>query len=754
MRSRRHGWFALLAISQIASGPASEAPRKPETAAARLPATHVKVDLTQVFVTVVDRDGNPVTDLRREDFRLTEDGKPVEIAVFEPPDALLDRADAPATSPLPGPPASPAATVPEPPQAGRRYVAVFDGYNNPSGLRFRAAKAATARFVEQGFRPGDQMSVIELRPQMRILADMTGSPERLRRAIDEAAFLPGSGSGLNNLISDTVESTAFKDGDVATSRLENLARFDRILEASGQRAFYENLTAIGDALAQYPGRKYLLLYSGGFPFLSATEQIKAQNDPYPAAFRQMLTTLARSNTAIYTMNIGDETFGGDVETAGNIRLSLARVGMDENMLENLGLAGGYLGEDPFYTKQTLAVLAGETGGRFVTLPDYDAALKSIDRELRAAYTLGYYTGNPAEDGRYRRISVKVARPGMTVQHRTGYFAPRPYASMGPEERAAQLTDAVQGRIEREELPLAVSSGFLPGDGGDTLTTLVVEVPLRYLRERSGSGGTQYVLDLAVVAKDRSALVVDSVSKTVQATLDPSHPPPPDGGLRLLESVTLPAGAAEVRLVLRDSEGGALTTRSLPLEVPDFGRRAVAVTSLHLMSEPGGFALVDQDFVPAAARQRLARAARTRREGDAIPPPPPATNPFRFHDGSVFQPTCEREIRSGTMLFVFFQALNLTYSEASSGPRVSVTFELRERETGATRPPGKQEAVAMDGGRAQPLSLVYRLDLGDLPPGDYDLRVRVVDRISETSAERSEPIRIVPAGVATTSSARP
>jgi hypothetical protein len=232
---------------------------------------------------------------------------------------------------------------------------------------------------------------------------------------------------------------------------------------------------------------------------------------------------------------------------------------------------------------------------------------------------------------------------------------------------------------------------------------------------------------------------------VEATLDPAHPPPPGGGLRLLESVTLPPGDAEVRLVLRDREGGALSTRSLPLAVPDFRPQALAVTSLYLMSEPSGFALVDQDFVPSAARQRLARAARTRREGEAIPPPPAASNPFRFPDGSAFQPTGAAEIAPGAPLFVFFQALNLTYSEEASGPRVTVSFDLRERETGAILPPAKQEAVAMDGGRARPLSLVYRLGLDGIAAGDYELRVTVLDRVNGTSVQRSEAIRIAPAG---------
>ena len=702
----------------------------------------VRVELIQVFVTVVDRAGNPVTDLQASDFVLLENGDPMEVAVFEPPDRqAAEPVPAPAKpdeEPAVAPPqAEPAPARPE----GRTYVVLFDGYNNPSGLRFKKAKDATLRFVDERFQEGDRMAVFELRPQMRALCDLSTGVEEIQAAVRKAAFLPGSGNeGLLSLIDATITDTATRSGQRAQGRLQNLARFNEMLQQSGQREFYDNLTAIGNAMTTLPGRKYLVLFSGGFPFLQPTEQIYGYADPLPAPFRSMVNEMARSNTAIYTLNIGDESFGADVERSGNLRLSLARVGMDENTLEYLGLGSIAFGDDPFYTKQTLAILAGETGGRFINDADYDKALASIDRELDGAYTLAYYPTNLREDGRFRRIKVKVkGRSALQVQHRTGYFAPKPYRSMDPEERQAQLAEAALGRFHREDLPVSIRVGFLPGEAGQTMATVALEVPVRTLEHRPQGEETSYVLDLVLLARDATGEVVDSVSKVVTAKLGAL--PPPDGGLRMIESLTLPPGDGEMHLVVRDNERGSTTTRTEQLQVPDYRYRTLTLTSLHLMTEGSGYQLVDADFLSAPARKRMAREARDRSDDAPLPRAPSAENPFLLPDGSMFQPSPRRRFAPGEDLLVYLQVLNLGWSDELGSPLLSVTFDLKDAASGSLRLPSRQEALLVQGAQGRPCTVVYRLGLEGLDPGEYALRVTVLDKVANTAVQGSEPIRI-------------
>jgi hypothetical protein len=71
----------------------------------------------------------------------------------------------------------------------------------------------------------------------------------------------------------------------------------------------------------------------------------------------------------------------------------------------------------------LEELAQDTGGRAIaSTNDLRAGLAGISEELRHYYELVYAPADPANDGRFRRISIKVSRPGVKIRTRKGYFA--------------------------------------------------------------------------------------------------------------------------------------------------------------------------------------------------------------------------------------------------------------------------------------------------------------------------------------------
>jgi VWFA-related protein len=78
----------------------------------------------------------------------------------------------------------------------------------------------------------------------------------------------------------------------------------------------------------------------------------------------------------------------------------------------------------------LTELAEQTGGRHFPIDNLnelpDVAAK-IGVELRSQYLLGYYSSNPTNDGKYRRVEVKLVQPRglppLRAHYRTGYYAP-------------------------------------------------------------------------------------------------------------------------------------------------------------------------------------------------------------------------------------------------------------------------------------------------------------------------------------------
>ena len=87
---------------------------------------------------------------------------------------------------------------------------------------------------------------------------------------------------------------------------------------------------------------------------------------------------------------------------------------------------GYTGKGYSDADYVLRQLTTQTGGR-VFFPagaeELPAIYALISEELSSQYVLGYTSKNPRRDGRWRRIQVRVARPGATARTRQGYYAP-------------------------------------------------------------------------------------------------------------------------------------------------------------------------------------------------------------------------------------------------------------------------------------------------------------------------------------------
>ena len=78
----------------------------------------------------------------------------------------------------------------------------------------------------------------------------------------------------------------------------------------------------------------------------------------------------------------------------------------------------------FTSQETLVTLAGDTGGRaFLDSNDFGQAFTVVRQDTSAYYILGYHSDKPAHDGHFRRIMVRVNRPGVKLDFRRGYYAP-------------------------------------------------------------------------------------------------------------------------------------------------------------------------------------------------------------------------------------------------------------------------------------------------------------------------------------------
>jgi len=77
-------------------------------------------------------------------------------------------------------------------------------------------------------------------------------------------------------------------------------------------------------------------------------------------------------------------------------------------------------------RQYLSFLADYSGGMLfeaLRMEDLSPAYEAIARELSSQYSIGFYPTNRRHEGKYRKIEVKVTKPGLYVQTRKGYYEP-------------------------------------------------------------------------------------------------------------------------------------------------------------------------------------------------------------------------------------------------------------------------------------------------------------------------------------------
>ncbi len=108
------------------------------------------------------------------------------------------------------------------------------------------------------------------------------------------------------------------------------------------------------------------------------------------------------------------------------------------------------------SRETLATLAGDTGGRsFFDTGDFGKVFKSVQSDTSGYYLVGYYSTDTSQDGAWRRIHVKIdpMPAGAHVRTREGYYGPKNFGVFTTEDRERQLEDAFKSPDPEVELPV-------------------------------------------------------------------------------------------------------------------------------------------------------------------------------------------------------------------------------------------------------------------------------------------------------------
>ncbi|HEX6322491.1 MAG TPA: VWA domain-containing protein, partial [Vicinamibacterales bacterium] len=459
------------------------------------PTFRAGVELVQIDVVVVDRQGRHVRGLKAGDFALTDRKKPQTIAAFEEvtherPRAADDRVADVA-------PARMDVADNQSVQAHRLVVMVIDDlhiWRGRTDLTKTIAKDVLAKLGGDAsmavlFTSGEHSTeVTEDRAALMGAVETLRGRKGVRRptaAIDKQGMAAGGGEGGRSL----GEIAAAQSASVQDF-FDNMSKYKALEDAA-------RLLGQGDAR-----RKAFVLISEGIAkdltgvFDAATTPCDALCAKCPChherAARMMMNSLRRSNVVTYAIDPRGHI------TTQNLALELFP-GPD-----------GFDVHDPVFfwnnpvraAQDGIAMIAEASGGFAVVDTDnFTAGIDRIIDDLDHYYLLGFYPSEPRGDG-YRPIDVTVAgHPEWTARFRKGYRAegaPKPPKNSNP--RAAMMA----GALPVTALPMRLHAVPLPAAGGGTprvAVALEVDAPRSAMEEPDGR--LRDVIAYEVVAVDQN-----------------------------------------------------------------------------------------------------------------------------------------------------------------------------------------------------------------------------------------------------------
>ncbi len=712
-------------------------PAPPPKAPASSPLVEtVRVRLAQFDVVVRDRAGKLVGGLGPSDFQVLEADTPLPIAAVDEWGAVPPAPAIAPPTPSPPPPVeaegaapSPAPAAPPPPPAERRSIVIlFDNLNGTSALLMNRAKRAAREFVRADLRASDSAAVYELDMALRAESGFTSDPVELSRAIDKVTWMPAS-----SFEDDMAESViAFRSPDSATDqqRLRQMAMVANQVLDWQREHFYETLQSVSDLFSGLPGRRILVLLSAGFP-MTTPGDMSRQTGGFTPKFRDLIKALERSGVTVYTIDIGEDLTVGDASKSIDWRNAAYRIGLDDSALEDMGLDSALSSGSPGARRQVLGVIAGETGGRLLTHSDFSKAFEIVEEESTHFYRISCKVPEGRPDARYRKIVVKVRRPGCTVTARRGRYGD---VVPGLEEAQGFVGGIVDSLARYRTISVRGSAEPLPAPpGGDVPVVVVAEAlgPIDYPRD--GAEGVRIDLDFNVVAR-AGGEVVRRYERSLTARVKPEGVASVRKAFRVEARLQLPPGHYDVQATLRLKDPPQFGTWTAPLAVP----APAAGEGLRF----SGLVLAD----PSADATPLLPTWK---------PPVGQRDLLEMKDGVRLLPATHADYLPGEILAAFW--LRGVPREEGGAPRLDLTVHVTDASGAERAVPSRLLLFQGDAG-GQDRGLVA-VDLASLAPGAYSIRLTARDPAANGTADArapfvvtrdAEPAAPPPAGRATSS----
>jgi VWFA-related protein len=622
--------------------------------------------------------------LHKSDFTVLEDGKPQQIQSFDVQDVETTLAQGgPSQTEIQGAPStnllSTKNVTPETIRDHRLIVLFFD-FSAMEADEVERALDSAQKFIDTQMTPADLVAIVSLSSSLNVVQDFTGDRNLLSSVMKKMRGLDAEGMEQSNT-SDVQEDTgeAFSPDDSEYS----IFNTDLRLQAIGQ---------LSEVLGRIDQKKSVLYFSGGVQRTGMENQ---------SQLRAAINAAVRANVSIYPVDTrGLQAFapGGDAST-GSLRGNVAYTGhaVEQQYDSN------------FQTQETLVTLASDTGGKaFLDTNDFGKAYDRVLADTATYYVLGYRSSNKNMDGRYRRISVKVNRPGLKLEYRSGYYGPRDFTHFTKEDREQQLQDEMASDMPNTDLPVYMSTELFRGQDGKYFVPVSLVVPGSAIPFTPATEKDKASLDiLGLVREKNTKFPIGNVRDTVKVSLEGTAATRRQN-VQYNTGFLLAPGSYHLKFVVRENQNGQMGSFETDLLVPDMKKMPLRMSTVVLASQK-----------TAAPKKKT-------------------TNPL-VRDGYEIIPNIAHVFRTDQKLYLYFEVYDPAKirpdetSKSKSGDiRVISSVQFFRGKVKAYETPAV-EAHDLNVPERKAAAFQLEVPLSQLKPGWYTCQINVIDDSGGTFA---------------------
>lgn len=674
---------AMVAVAALL-GPGGVMPAQepaPELGGAGQDAANVgyvlKTNAELVLTNVVARDvktGELVRGLKQSDFNVYENGKQQSIATFDfqTVEMATPLNEATVTGLAVGTtgPGTKAVVVAKPEELrNHRLIVMFFDLTSmqPEDLD-RAVDAARA-FIKTKMQAADLVALVSLDQTLKVDQDFTADKDALGREVGAYNGTEGQGfaQGATSNSNQVEDTTGYTPDESEYNDLNT----DRELFA---------LRAIAKSLEKITEKKSLLYFSGGI----SRDGIENQ-----ASLRAAINAAVRANLAVYSV----DTRGlqavlpvGDAST-GSLRGSGAYTGgaLMNNMNAN------------FASQEVMATLSSDTGGKaFFDSNDFAPAFAQVQKDTSAYYAIGFHSSNPARDGKYRKLTIKVNRPGVKLEYRPGYYAPADFKHSGKEDRERELEEQLASDLPAADMAVYMDALYFRLDENRFYVPVSLIVPGSQIPFVKGGDKDKATLDIIGQVTDEVKRQIGEARETVKLNLDAALGAR-QRNIEYTTSFKLPPGKYHVKFVVRENQTGRMGSFEADIVLPDLKKAPLKMSSIVLASQRK----------PSKDETPLVR------------------------EGQEYVPNISHVFRQDQHLYLLYEVYSPAKEKvadakaAKPGINLLSSLELIQGSTKVYETPLVQ-ARAMNVAGRDAVAVELDVPLSDLKPGQYLCQLNVVD----------------------------